>query len=230
MNHNTLSFTDFIASSIHDMKNALILQGSALEALAARCQRNGETQTAAELGVLRYEAQRMNAQLVQLLGLYKFDKDIYPLVIDEYPVGELLQECVLQDKGNLHFKGIAAEVDCPPDLRWYLDRDLVTGIVMNALNNAHDHTRDRVRLSARPVDGALELRIEDNGAGYPESMLAQAALDQRREIDFSAGHTGLGLYFSQRAARLHRNGPQAGAIRLENGGALGGGCFVVTLP
>lgn len=230
MDHNTLSFSDFIASTIHDLKNALMMQGSALQALAARCQRQGDAQTAAELGALRFEAQRMNAHLVQLLGIYKFDKDIYPLDIDEHPVRELLQECVLQDQSSLDFKGITAQIDCPADLRWYLDRDLVTGIVLNALSNAHAHARGQVRLSAQVTDAGLEVRIEDNGAGFPQSMLDQLALETRREMDFTAGHTGLGLFFSQRAARLHRNGARVGAIALENGGRLGGGCFVVTLP
>jgi K+-sensing histidine kinase KdpD len=49
-------------------------------------------------------------------------------------------------------------------------------------------------------------------------------------LDYAAGSAGLGLYFSQVVAELHRHHERTGRIRLENGGKLGGACFVLQLP
>jgi len=49
-------------------------------------------------------------------------------------------------------------------------------------------------------------------------------------VRFSSNSSGLGLYFSSEVARMHRHRQRTGAIALENGGELGGGCFVLRLP
>jgi two-component system sensor histidine kinase SenX3 len=49
-------------------------------------------------------------------------------------------------------------------------------------------------------------------------------------VNFMTNSTGLGLYFSSEVAKMHKHRQRSGALRLENGGAYGGGCFVLTLP
>jgi hypothetical protein len=49
-------------------------------------------------------------------------------------------------------------------------------------------------------------------------------------VDFKTNSTGLGLYFSSEVAKMHRHRERRGALRLENGGQYGGGCFVLSLP
>jgi two-component system sensor histidine kinase SenX3 len=49
-------------------------------------------------------------------------------------------------------------------------------------------------------------------------------------VNFATNSTGLGLYFSSEVAKMHRNRKLVGSVRLENGGVLGGGCFVLRLP
>jgi hypothetical protein len=61
-------------------------------------------------------------------------------------------------------------------------------------------------------------------------MMLEAGAEAMRGVDFVGGSTGLGLHFSVVAAKMHHNRGRSGEIRLENGGAWGGGCFVVKLP
>lgn len=230
MPQEDISFTDFIASSIHDMKNSLNMQISSLENIAVKCQQQGDIQTSEQLALMIYEASRMNANLIQLLTLYKFGKSIYPMDIAEQSVQEVIEEAILQDKSIMDFKGIAISVDCEQGCYWYFDRDLVTGILINALNNAYKYTSDKIRIAAKIDGGFLELRIEDNGTGYPPNMLRNDLVSEHKGISFSSGSTGLGFYFSSRVAAMHKNGTAQGALIIENGGAFGGGCFVVRLP
>lgn len=230
MDQEDISFTDFIASSIHDMKNSLNMQISSLEKIAVQCQQNGDTPTFEKLGLIIYESNRMNGNLIQLLSLYKLGKSIYPMDIAEQSICDVIEEAILQDKTIMDFKGISIAVECEENCYWYFDRDLVSGILINALNNAYKYTSDKIRVVAKIIDGFLEIRIEDNGRGYPPSMLQDGSVTANKGINFSSGSTGLGFYFSSRVAGMHKNGAKQGSLTIENGGAYGGGCFVVKLP
>ncbi len=229
MNQEDIDFSDFIASSIHDMKNSLNIQIGFLEELMGECRNKVDGAMLGQLGHTIYEANRMNVNLIQILSLYKVGKSIYPMDISEQSVNEVLEEVVLQNQSIMGFKGITVSVACDEDCYWYFDRDLVTGVLVNALNNAYNYTTDKIRIAAQVRDGMLEMRVEDNGKGYPQSLLQQNVA-ANKGISFSSGSTGLGFYFSSRVAGMHKNAGKQGALSIENGGAYGGGCFVLTLP
>lgn len=230
MAQDEISFTDLIASSIHDMKNSLNLQVSALEALALQSRDKGDTAMFQNLGRVIYQSNRMNLNLVELLSLYKLSKSIYPMDITEQAVAEVIEEAVMQNQSMMDFKGIVVSVDCAADCHWYMDRELVKGVLVNALNNAYHYTSDKIHIVAACKNKRLELRVEDNGQGYPERMLLNQDLPTDQGVRFDTGSTGLGFYFSDQVARLHKNGGSCGSLAIENGGSLGGGCFVLRLP
>jgi K+-sensing histidine kinase KdpD len=111
-----------------------------------------------------------------------------------------------------------------------MDRELVKGVLLNALNNAYQYTTDKICILASITNKHLELRVEDNGQGYPERMLLQGDMASDKAMNFDTGSTGLGFYFAEQVARLHKNGSKHGTLTIENGGTLGGGCFVLRLP
>ena len=148
-------------------------------------------------------------------------------------VAQVVAQVVDQEKILLQSKGIVLETHCPPELIWTLDEDLVIGVLAHAINNAIRYTRDTIRLSAVEENGMLALRVEDNGDGYTQALLdaGEAAMDGLSAgVNFSTNSTGLGLYFSSEVAKMHKHRGQSGSIALENGGALGGGCFILRLP
>ena len=230
MTQEEISFTDFIASSIHDMKNSLNMQIHSLEKIAVQCQQRDDIPTFEQLGLLIYEANRMNGNLIQLLSLYKLGKSIYPMDIDEQPVREVIDEAILQDKSIMDLKGLSISVECDEDCYWYFDRDLVTGVLINALNNAYKYTSKKIRVAAKIDGDFLAIRVEDDGAGYPQSILENNGVLTAKGINFASGSTGLGFYFSSSVAAMHKNGANQGSLTIENGGAYGGGCFVVKFP
>jgi signal transduction histidine kinase len=124
-------------------------------------------------------------------------------------------------------------VDFPPELIWCLDEDLVIGILAHAINNAVRYTRDTIRIAVREDDGYLEARVEDNGDGFPPALIeagVSAMSGSTGGVNFLTNSSGLGLYFASEVAKMHKHRQRGGSIRLENGGALGGGCFVLRLP
>jgi signal transduction histidine kinase len=230
MNTEEISFTDLIASSIHDMKNSVNVQTNSLEKIAHDAKGRGDVDTFNALVGVIAQAHRLNANLIQLLSLYKFGKSIYPLDIDEHSVAEVIENALQLTLSVANFKGIHVEVDCLASCYGYFDRDLLTGVLINALNNAVSYTKDKILIRAGTVNGMLQLRVEDNGSGYPEAMLLSDSVVAKKGVNFFNGSTGLGFYFSSQVAHMHQNNGRTGSLTIENGGAYGGGCFVVTLP
>lgn len=218
----------FLASSVHDMKNSVsMLIGGLHKTLSA----NDPITFAGydDLTQMTYEAERINANLVQLLTLYKLGEELYPFDPKEISVQEFLQQVAGQSGRWIESRHVALEVVCPDDLLGFFDEDLVGSVIGNAFSNAVRYTKDRVRLSAQMVGDFLEIAIDDNGRGYTPAMLEQGR-QAAAHSSFDGSSTGLGLYFSAAIANLHGNRGRRGELHLENTGALGGGRFILRLP
>lgn len=227
MQNQRLDFASVLASSIHDTKNSLGMLLNSLEEIVDR-ERNECHCTPDQVAQLQYEAKRVNDNLIQLLTIYKVENKFYTAAPQETLVSDFLDESFLTAKPLLDHKGIAVVVECDPDLVGYFDRDLVAGLIDNVVTNAARYTRDRIVLSAHESGGFLELRVEDNGSGFPEPML-KADFSGDQELDMLSGRTKLGLFFCAMVAGLHTADGREGYIKLSNR-PEGGGRFSLFLP
>ncbi|WP_338846410.1 HAMP domain-containing sensor histidine kinase [Massilia sp. W12] len=223
----------FLASTAHDMKNSISVLCCTLERLLVD-QAGKDAQSYPQMAHMLYEAKRLNNNLIQLLALYKeVGKPGYPYDPQGIWLGDFVELVQAQNKVLLASKHITLEIDIDPGQDWYFDEDLILGVVSHAINNAVHYTKDQILLLMRIQGEELEIRVEDNGEGYPPGMLERgnAALCGRAQgVSFANNSTGLGLYFSSEVAKMHKNRGRSGSVRLENGGRLGGGCFVLRLP
>ena len=227
----------FLASTVHDMKNSIGVLNGTLENLMAATPATSASPEQPDYGQLAqmlYQTKRLNDNLIQLLALYKdVGKPGYPFDPAACRVSELVEQVAGQARTLLASRGITLDLDFPPDAIWTLDEDLIIGVLVHAINNAIRYTQDRLRLAIRVDGDYLELRVEDNGDGFPPAMLEAGASvmdSQRSAVNFLNNSSGLGLYFSSEVAKMHKHRQRSGGIALENGGALGGGCFILRLP
>ena len=223
----------FLASTAHDMKNSISVLSGTLEGLLDAA--SPQTEKAyPQMAQMLYQTRRLNDNLMQLLALYKqVGQPEYPFDVQPIAAAELVEQVTALSRVLLQARGIVLDVEVDPDLIWHLDEDLIVGVVSHAVNNAVHYTRDRIRLALRQEGDLLEIRVEDNGAGYPQSLLEAGAAGLSgvaSGVNFLTNSAGLGLYFAREVARMHRHRGRAGSVHLENGGRLGGGCFVLVLP
>jgi len=220
----------FLASTAHDMKNSISVLSGTLERLLDEDAAQAKPEHA-QMAQMLYQTRRLNDSLMQLLALYKqVGTPACPFDVQPVDAGELAAQVVALGRVLLEARAIALELEVEPGLIWHLDEDLVVGVVSHAVNNAVHYTRDRIRLSLRRQGELLEIRVEDNGAGYPPSLLNMDVDAGVAGVNFLTNSAGLGLYFSREVARMHRHRGREGRVRLENGGPLGGGCFILSLP
>ncbi len=220
-------FALIMASTVHDMKNSLSMLLNSLETICDEMP--DEWKESNKVATVQYEAERVNNDLIQLLGLYRLEHDRLSIHVDEQFVKDFLDEQDARYEALLNARNIDLEVQCDENLIGYFDRDIVAGILNNALTNAARYTKNKVKLSAYNEDEYLVIELSDNGTGYPPTMCEKPG-EILKGIDFESGSTSLGLYFAMHVAELHKQGDRNGHIKLDNGGDLGGGIFKIYLP
>ncbi|MDD5299596.1 MAG: HAMP domain-containing sensor histidine kinase [Gallionella sp.] len=221
----TPDISAFLASAIHDMKNSISVLIKFLNTSITELEPEAQRKAAPML----YEAQRVNDNLIQVLAIYKVGNQFYPFDLTENSIDDFIQGVVEQNESLLGYLGIELVTDFDEGLTWYFDRELVSGVISHALSNASRYNKGKLKLSAHEEDGELVIRVEDNGSGFPASVI-EAGDAVKKGVNFSSGGTGLGLYFSSMVAKLHKNRGKTGSMSLENGGEYGGGCFILRLP
>lgn len=120
-----------------------------------------------------------------------------------------LVQCHAEQERLARLKGIELRLALEeplPDVR--IDAARVGQVIANLVGNAvkFSHPGTTVTLGARVVDGALELRVEDQGQGIPAEELSRLFLEfGRTSVKPTAGErsTGLGLAIVKRIVDAH---------------------------
>lgn len=225
---DAIDFSTLFAAQIHDLKNLLFLLLGSIDETIHNCQSGDIAESASRLALLKYNGQLINDKLIQMLSLFRLSHGPYVMDLAYRPVEELIKEVLAEVQPLLGARAIAISSDIEPDLCWFFDRDLATGVLNNAIHNALNCARSKIRLSANTENGFLTIRVEDDGNGFPQEILENGG--SMNALNLSGGKTGLGLYFSSVCARLHTNKEKTGHIELSNGGSLGGAVFTLLLP
>lgn len=197
---------DILASGVHDAKNQLFIAESLIAA--------AEAEHGLSMSEARYAIEAAGNRLSRTLAAYSVLRHDATLAVTPVLVADLCEEVVLAQKNHLASEHIALSVDCQVFDEWPLDRDLVTDMLNNAVQNAGRFAHSRIALSAREENGWLILAVEDDGPGF--SSLPPAH--------------GTGLMVAERLAALHSRKGQQGSLHLSNGSRLGGARFELRLP
>jgi len=71
MSHDEISFTDLMASSIHDMKNSVNVQVNALEQIAHEAKARGDLEAFNSLVLVIAQSHRVNDPVAQPLQIWQ---------------------------------------------------------------------------------------------------------------------------------------------------------------
>jgi K+-sensing histidine kinase KdpD len=162
--------------------------------------------------------ERVSERLNQMLVTYRMANgglapSIYPVDL-QMLVSEAALRC---------FDGFESDIDVTvgelADESWPLDRDLVTDVLVNAMENAKRYAKSKILIESRLEDGGFRVLVADDGAGFPE-----VATQEER-----VGSSGVGLQLAQAIAALHERHGRKGSLKLYNG-MLGGAVFDLWLP
>lgn len=225
-----MDFSDVLASSIHDIKNSLGLILNSLNELVD--DPNNHIANPHQASLLQHETQRANSALIQLLNLYKIGNAQLVAQISEHNLDDFFEDVIADNQAVCRALNLELTHTCDQYLTGYFDADLVHGLLNSAIGNAGRYANTKILLSATFEERYCVIRLEDDGAGFPDSLPQWlSAENDAPKLTSDPARTHLGLYFASRIAALHRTPDgRTGTIRLRNAHILSGGCFELWLP
>ena len=224
----TIDFASVLASTVHDMKNSLCMLIQSAELIQQESNQLSEP-AKDELARLNYEANRLNSNLLQLLSLYRLERNQLPVQIDEHYLSDVIEEVLLKNEYFSQQRKVSVSVEQQINLCWFFDYDLIINLLNDAVANALRYCKQHIVLQVSNDNNSLVIEVHDDGKGFPDFMLQHDAMDMNSP-DMANNHTGLGIFFAKLIASAHSNKGQAGKVTLSNGGRFGGGVFQLTLP
>ena len=207
---------EFAADASHELRTPLALLRTELE-LALRRERSPDELEHA-LRSAAEEVERLARLAEDLLVLARADDGALPLRPEELSAGELLSSVARRFAARARAAGRTLEVG-PGEIELVGDRLRLEQTLGNLVDNALRHGDGAVRLAAERRNGAVELSVSDEGAGFPPYFLPRAfERFARAEEARTNGAAGLGLAIADAIARAH--GGEATAENRPGRGAL----------
>jgi heavy metal sensor kinase len=206
----------FVAEASHELRTPLASLKAELE-LALRRPRAPEELRAA-IASAADETDRLAALAEDLLVLARSDEG--ELRLDAQPVGaaDLLETVAARFAARAGEAGSSLHVDASDGLELVADRARIEQALGNLVDNALRYGGGTVRLDARVSDGAVALRVSDEGKGFEPGFLPRAfERFSRADESRARGAAGLGLAIVEAIARAH--GGTAEAANSASGGA-----------
>jgi PAS domain S-box-containing protein len=191
----------------------------------------GEEERATFLGYIASEAARLSSIVDRLLAVARLDSGDLQVSLAPTDAGALLTEVVRAAEQTLASAGHTFVLRLPAErLEVDADREKLRQIVTDLVENAVKYSPDggTVTVSAVSRDDVVEVTVDDEGIGVPESeqelifrKFYRAASENR---DVASGGTGLGLFIARELLEAMQ-GRISVRSRPERGSS-----FVFTLP
>lgn len=225
----SFDFASVLASAVHDMKNSLCMLIQSAELIQQESSHLSDS-ARNELARLNYEANRLNSNLLQLLSMYRLERNQLPVQVEQYYLSDITEEMLLKNQFYCQQHHLTIVVEQPdPQLQWYFDYDLILNLLNDAVVNALRYSNAQVKVILAEQEKQLCIEVHDDGPGFPEFMLNCDKLAMNQP-DLANNHTGLGIFFAKLIAHAHSNKGVHGTLHLANNSQLGGGRLRLTLP
>ena len=181
---------EFTADASHELRTPLTAIHTSCELLAADSGLSAKS--AQRVASIAKAAQRMSTAIDVLLLLAREQAlgESQPVSVADI-VADILEPC----RTELRERGLAVELDIPPDAVLTLNPRALQLVLSNLVRNAIQHTTQG-HIGVRYRDGTLE--ISDTGAGIPVGQLEQIFERYYRGGHTSPGGMGLGLAIVKR--------------------------------
>ncbi|MCW2309624.1 PAS domain S-box-containing protein [Rhodobium gokarnense] len=208
----------------HDMKEPVRL-------IAAMCDLLQEPEVQGDAGErteliarIGSNTRRLSDIISSLLAYSRIDQKVEHIDVDLNQVVSDIQEGLELGIAESGAKVVAGDLPVVSGARVHFTQ-LFQNLIANAIK-FNGTPAPEIRISAEVGASTVTIRVEDNGPGIPEDAREEVfvvfrRLQRREEVE----GTGLGLSICQRI--VHQYG---GTIIVEDSTALGGACFVISLP
>jgi signal transduction histidine kinase len=192
----------FVAEAGHELRTPLALLRAELDFAIHHADDADELREA--LRVASAETDRLVQLSGDLLLIASSDRGAVPLRRESIAARELLESVRNRFAWRAEEEGRRLEVAAPPGLTIDGDRLRLEQALGNLVDNALRYGEGSVRVEAQRAGDSVELRVSDDGPGFPAEF-ATRAFDRftRADASHSGGGSGLGLAIVDAIAHAH---------------------------
>ncbi|MBN8850026.1 MULTISPECIES: stimulus-sensing domain-containing protein [unclassified Sphingomonas] len=220
----------FAADVTHELKNPLASLRSAVDGLGHV--KDPELQERL-LSIVREDVHRLDRLITDISEASRLDAQLSRAKFEPVDVGTMIEGMVTQRRERGIERGVRIRFDRPAGERLVVSGEgaRLERVFENLIDNALSFSPDGglIAIAARPLDGELEVVVEDEGPGVPED--AREAVFRRFQSirphsEAFGQHSGLGLAIARTIVEGHQ-----GMIEVQDRkDRLSGARFVVHLP
>ena len=225
----TQELREFVSMIAHDLRSPLTVVHGYAEILQEERGNDPNQRRERALTAISTNLEHMLRMTDELLEFAHLQSETVELNMETLPIEALIEEVRDGFAHALAEKRLELRVDVAPDLPRVLgDRSQLNRVLGNLLMNAYSYTpAGEIVISARPLDGLVEVSVSDTGIGIPpedqDRLFTHFFRGQHRLVRSHKG-TGLGLPIARSIVNAH-----GGEISAES--EVGkGSTFRFTLP
>lgn len=168
---------------------------------------------------------RLNQQVENLLNMSRLEAGFIQPKMDWCDINEIIYNVIKRIEESSISQKVSVNIN--PELPLFrLDKGMLEQIIYNLLNNAVLYTDPdrKIIITATYYTDVLQIIVEDDGRGFPESEIKDVFDKFYRLKNSKAGGTGLGLSIVKGFTEA-----LGGSVRLQNL-ATGGAKFTIQIP
>lgn len=206
----------FVAEAGHELRTPLALLRAELD--YALHYAEGEDELRRALTAASAETDRLTQLAGDLLLIASSEDGGLPLRTEVLQAREVMESVRARFAWRAESEGRRLMLEVPAWLELRGDRIRLEQALGNLLDNSLRYGRGTVTLSAAASNGTIELRVRDEGEGFPRELIGHAFERFNRGQETRSGPgAGLGLSIVETIAKAHRG--KAVATNSADGGA-----------
>lgn len=221
---------DFINNMTHEFKTPIATIKLAAASIKNEKTRSNPAVMSNMLDIITQETNRMNHHVEQVLQMAVLDKQNLELKKHLESINDLVRDTVNNVELVVAEKGGTVNLNiCSEDIMLNIDRDLMTNVLSNLLDNAikYSHEAPQITVTTFQKSDKFHIAIEDKGIGMSKEVVSKV-FDR-----FYRAHTGnvhnikgfgLGLNYAREIVMAHK-----GIITIKSSPGKGS-TFTVILP
>ncbi len=192
----------FVANASHELRTPLTNMKTTVYLMRRQPEKTPE-----HLDTLEFVVDRMRGLVEDLLDVTRFERGKLNLHQEYVTFQDLIKEVVQLQRAEAGKKHITLSNDlCSDPLTICADKrrivQVITNLVINAVNYTPEHGNILVQLSSDPAGYAV-VRVQDSGIGIPPEALSKIFSPFFRVNEGGVVGTGLGLTITKEIVELH---------------------------
>jgi signal transduction histidine kinase len=217
----------FVANISHEIRNPLAIIRESMDLALEGVLGETTAEQREYLGLARKNIDRLLRLLSDLLDISKIEAGRVEINRGTIDIPSFMNELLIPYLSQISRKRMTLQKNIPPDIgTLWADRDKLSQVVINLLNNAIKYTPDggKITVKISGSDGEVCFEIADTGPGIPKEYFKKIFDKFERITAEKKEGTGLGLAITKDIIELHK-----GRIWIESETGKGSR-FLFTLP